>query len=77
MVVVEKRSGTLGSRLSAVAVRGEAALGLQAHLTAPYWPCWSLDQQTVGQYLSRLSTPVAECACSAAEPPLGTKLRAY
>ena len=55
-------AGTLGGGLSVVAVRGEAAPGLrlpcmQAHLTAPFQPRYSLDQRTAGQYLSRLSTP--------------------
>ena len=50
MVAVEEQSGMLGSGLDVVAVRGEAALVLQAHCTAPYWPCCSLDQRTTGQY---------------------------
>ena len=84
VVVAEKRSGTPGGGLSAVAVRGEAALGPRAHLTAPYWPCYSLDQQTAGQYLGRLGTPgdghvptrpqsPLDSADSAAEHPEGTK----
>ena len=54
----------LGGGLSVVAVRGEAALGPQAHLTAPYRPC-----------VGRLGTPVAECTYSAPEHPEGIKLR--
>ena len=50
LIVAEEQLGTLGSRLDVVAVRGEAALVLQAHHTAPYQPCCSLDQQTAGQY---------------------------
>ena len=57
VVVAEGRSGVLGSGLSVVAVRGAAAPAPQAHLTAPYWPCYSLDQQTMGWYLGGLSTP--------------------
>ena len=56
VLVAEKRSGTLGGGLGVVAVRGEAAPGPQAHLTAPCRPCCSLDQRTAGQYLGGLGT---------------------
>ena len=49
LVVAEERPGTLGGGLDVVAVRGEAAPGPQAHLTAPYRPCYSLDQRTAGR----------------------------
>ena len=57
MVVAEGWPQILGGGLSVVAVRGAAAPAPQAHLTVPYWPCCSLDQQTAGWYLGRLSTP--------------------
>ena len=59
----EKRSGTLGGGLSVAAVRGEAAPGPQARITAPYRPRCSLDQRTAGQYLGGLGTPVAMVGC--------------
>ena len=42
--------GRWGGGLDVVAVRGEAELAPQAHRTAPYRPCCSLDQWTTGQY---------------------------
>ena len=57
VVVAEGRLGTLGGGLDVVAVRGEAAPGPQGHLTAPYWPRYSLDQRTAGRYLRGLGTP--------------------
>ena len=52
VVVAEGQTfGGAGGGLDVVAViEGEAALGPQAHLTAPYWPCCSLDQRTAGEY---------------------------
>ena len=81
VVVAEERSGTLGGGLSVVAVRGEAAPGPPAHLTAPYRSRCSLDQRTAGQYLGGLGTPgdghvptrPRSPLDSAAEHPEGTK----
>ena len=52
-----KRPGTLGGELSVVAVRGAETPALQAHLTAPYRPRYSLDQRTAGRYLGGLGNP--------------------
>ena len=70
LVVAEERSGTLGGGLSVVAVRGEAAPGPQAHLTAPYQPRYSLARPAD-------RGPVGECTYPAAEHPEGIKLSAY
>ena len=61
VAVAEKRSGTLGGGLSVAAVRGEAAPGPQARITAPYRPRCSLDQRTAGRYLGGLGTPGDGC----------------
>ena len=52
VVVAEERPGTLGGGLSVVAVRGAAAPAPQAHLTAPYWPRYSLDQRAAAGTLA-------------------------
>ena len=57
LVVAKERLGTLGGGLGVVAVRGEVAPAPQAHRTAPYWPCYSLDQRTAGQYRWRARYP--------------------
>ena len=57
-----------GGGLGVVAVRGEAAPGPQAHLTAPYRPRYSPDQRTAGQYLGGLGTRASSSRSSVLSP---------